>query len=47
MNDGNDKTRKPPTKIQNIGGKEVNVRTIIMNDNEIQVVKLGDIAENL
>ena len=45
MNDGNDQTRKPQTEIQTIGGKQVNVRTIVINRNEIQLVKLGDIAD--
>jgi hypothetical protein len=45
MNDGSDQTRKPQTEIQTIGGKQVNVRAIAMNGNEIRIVKLGDIAE--
>ena len=45
MNDGNDKTKAPKSQTKEIGGKQVNVRTIAMNENEIQVVKLGDIAD--
>jgi hypothetical protein len=45
MNDGNDKTRAPKSQTKEIGGKKVNVRTIAINGNEIQIVKLGDIAE--
>lgn len=45
MNDGYDQTRKPQTEIQTIGGKQVNVRTIARNGDEIRIVKLGDIAE--
>jgi len=47
MNDGNDNTNLPKIQIQEIGDKHVNVRTIEMNGKEIEVVKLGDIAENL
>ncbi len=32
-------------EMRQIGGKQVQVRTITMNDKEIEVVKLGDIAE--
>jgi len=45
MNDGNDATCKPKIQIQEIGGKQVNVRTIEINGKEIEVVKLGDVAE--
>jgi hypothetical protein len=45
MNDGNDKTKTPKSQTKEIGGKQVNVRTISMNGNEIQVVKLGDVAD--
>ncbi len=45
MNDGNDLKRKFLTEIQNISGKNVHVRTVNLNGKEIQVVKLGEIAE--
>jgi len=45
MNDGNDPTNKPIKEIKEIGGKQVDVRTITMNGKEIEVVKLGDIAD--
>jgi hypothetical protein len=47
MNDGNDPdvNKKPIKEIKEIGGKQVDVRTILMNGKEIEVVKLGDIAD--
>lgn len=45
MNDGNDPTNKPIKEIKKIGGKQVDVRKITMNGKEIEVVKLGDIAD--
>jgi hypothetical protein len=47
MNDGNDPNNKPMKQIKEIGGKQVEVRSIEMNGKKIEVVKLGDIAENL
>ena len=44
MNDGNDKTKTPKSQTKEITGKQVNVRTIEMNGNEIQIVKLGDVG---
>ncbi|MCE5346718.1 MAG: hypothetical protein LLG13_10590 [Bacteroidales bacterium] len=45
MNDGNDPDNKPVTELREIDGKQVQVRKILINDTEIEVVKLGDIAE--
>ena len=45
MNDSNDPSCMPKTINQEIGGKRVKVRKIEMNGKEIQVVKLGDIAD--
>ncbi|MEA5480389.1 hypothetical protein VB774_22375 [Pseudanabaena galeata UHCC 0370] len=45
MNDSNDPSCMPKTVEQEIGGKRVKVRKIEMNGKEIQVVKLGDIAD--
>ena len=45
MNDSNDPDRMPKTINQEIGGKMLKVRKIEMNGKEIQVVKLGDIAD--
>lgn len=45
MNDGNNSSFMPKTVVQEIGGKRVTVRKIEMNGKEIQVVKLGDIAD--
>lgn len=45
MNDGNDQFRKPKSEKCEIGGKEVQVRKIEMNGKDIDVVKLGDIAD--
>lgn len=45
MNDGNDPDNRPFTELREIDGKQVQVRKILINDNEIEVVKLGDIAE--
>ncbi|MEA5517340.1 HsdM family class I SAM-dependent methyltransferase [Limnoraphis robusta] len=45
MNDSNDSDCMPKTVVQEIGGKRVTVRKIEMNGKEIEVVKLGDIAD--
>ena len=45
MNDSNDPSCMPKTINQEIGGKMLKVRKIEMNGKEIQVVKLGDIAD--
>ncbi len=45
MNDGNDPDNRPVTKLREIDGKQVQIRKILINDTEIEVVKLGDIAE--
>ena len=45
MNDSNDPSCMPKTINQQIGGKRLKVRKIEMNGKEIQVVKLGDIAD--
>ena len=45
MNDSNDPSCMPKTVVQEIGGKMLKVRQIEMNGKEIQVVKLGDIAD--
>lgn len=45
MNDGNDPDNRPEMIIKEIGGKNVNVRIIRLNDKKIELVKLGDIAE--
>lgn len=45
MNDGNDPTNKPMKEIKEVGGKQVDVRTITLNGKEIEVVKLGDVAD--
>lgn len=45
MNDGNDPDNKPVTELREIDGKQVQVRKILINDSEIELVKLGDIAE--
>ncbi|MEA5497557.1 hypothetical protein VB834_28515 [Limnoraphis robusta Tam1] len=45
MNDSNDPDCMPKTIVQEIGGKRVTVRKIEMNGKEIEVVKLGDIAD--
>ncbi|CAH2574787.1 putative adenine-specific methylase MJECS02 [Planktothrix rubescens] len=45
MNDSNDPDCLPKTIVQEIGGKRLTVRKIEMNRKEIQVVKLGDIAD--
>jgi len=45
MNDSNDPSCMPKTINQEIGGKILKVRKIEMNGKEVQVVKLGDIAD--
>jgi hypothetical protein len=47
MNDGNDPDpdKRPKKEIKEVGGKQVDVRTILLNGKTIEVVKLGDIAE--
>ena len=45
MNDSNDPSCMPKTVNQEIGGKILKVRKIEMNGKEIEVVKLGDIAD--
>jgi len=45
MNDGNDASNKPKTELKEISGKQVAVRTISINEKEVEVVKLGDIAD--
>lgn len=45
MNDNNDQSNRVKTETKEIEGKRVQVRTIDMNGKEIEVVKLGDIAE--
>ncbi|WP_027255558.1 HsdM family class I SAM-dependent methyltransferase [Planktothrix agardhii] len=45
MNDSNDPSCMPKTINQEICGKMLKVRKIEMNEKEIQVVKLGDIAD--
>lgn len=41
----NDSGKGLKREVRNIGGRQVQVRTIMMNGKEIEVVKLGDIAE--
>lgn len=45
MNDGNDANNKPKTELKEISGKQVAVRTITINEKEVELVKLGDIAD--
>lgn len=45
MNDGNDRDRKPETKNTQLAGEEITVRKIPINDQEIELIKLGDIAD--
>ena len=45
MNDGNDANNKPKTELKEISGKQVAVRTITINEKEVEIVKLGSIAE--
>ena len=45
MNDGNDNNNKPSTQLATFQEKQIKVRTFIINEKEVQVVKLGDIAD--
>ena len=45
MNDSNDSNNKPKTKVIGIGENQVQVRTICLNNKEIEVVKLGEISD--
>lgn len=45
MNDGNDASNKPKTELKEISGKQVAVRTITINEKEVEIVRLGDIAD--
>jgi len=45
MNDGNYPDNKPITELRELNGKSVQFRKIQINNKEIEVVKLGDIAE--
>jgi hypothetical protein len=45
MNDGNDPNQKPLTEWQTIGGKQIQVQKMYLNNKEIQIIKLGEIAD--
>jgi hypothetical protein len=45
MNDGNDPQNKPKTTLKTINNKQIQIRTIKLNGKDIEVVKLGNVAD--